>query len=192
MWRQFSQWLGGMGIIVLALAVLPRLRVGGRQLLESESPGPEFEALTRLDQGHGAPPLAPLRRADGAARPRLAVLGWTGVDERMGPLRGGRARVHDHADRRLRHRARGRSSPSLPPRSGCSRSSWPSRARTSPSSTARSSAASRARSSATRSSGCTSACSARRGGARRRPLGRRASRRARQPPARACSRPSRS
>ena len=31
MWRQFSQWLGGMGIIVLALAVLPRLRVGGRR-----------------------------------------------------------------------------------------------------------------------------------------------------------------
>ena len=42
MWRQFTQWLGGMGIIVLALAVLPRLRVGGRQLLESELPGPEI------------------------------------------------------------------------------------------------------------------------------------------------------
>ncbi len=46
MWRQFSQWLGGMGIIVLALAVLPRLRVGGRQLLESELPGPEIDQLT--------------------------------------------------------------------------------------------------------------------------------------------------
>ena len=46
MWRQLSQWLGGMGIIVLALAVLPRLRVGGRQLLESELPGPEVERLT--------------------------------------------------------------------------------------------------------------------------------------------------
>ena len=46
MWRQFSQWIGGMGIIVLALAVLPRLRVGGRQLLESELPGPEVERLT--------------------------------------------------------------------------------------------------------------------------------------------------
>jgi trk system potassium uptake protein TrkH len=45
MWRQFTQWLGGMGIIVLALAVLPRLRVGGRQLLESEMPGPEIEGL---------------------------------------------------------------------------------------------------------------------------------------------------
>jgi trk system potassium uptake protein TrkH len=46
MWRQFTQWLGGMGIIVLALAVLPRLRVGGRQLFESEAPGPEVERLT--------------------------------------------------------------------------------------------------------------------------------------------------
>jgi trk system potassium uptake protein TrkH len=46
MWRQLTQWLGGIGIIVLALAVLPRLRVGGRQLLESELPGPEIEALS--------------------------------------------------------------------------------------------------------------------------------------------------
>ncbi len=45
LWRQFSQWIGGMGIIVLALAVLPRLRVGGRQLFESEAPGPEAERL---------------------------------------------------------------------------------------------------------------------------------------------------
>ena len=45
MWRQFTQWLGGMGIIVLAIAVLPRLRVGGRQLMESELPGPEVAQL---------------------------------------------------------------------------------------------------------------------------------------------------
>ena len=45
MWRQFTQWLGGIGIIVLAIAVLPRLRVGGRQLFESEAPGPEVEPL---------------------------------------------------------------------------------------------------------------------------------------------------
>ncbi|HET9437897.1 MAG TPA: potassium transporter TrkG, partial [Gaiellaceae bacterium] len=44
-WRQFTQWLGGMGIVVLAIAVLPRLRVGGRQLMESELPGPEIAAL---------------------------------------------------------------------------------------------------------------------------------------------------
>jgi trk system potassium uptake protein TrkH len=45
-WRQMTTWLGGMGILVLALAILPRLRVGGRQLFEAESPGPEVEPLT--------------------------------------------------------------------------------------------------------------------------------------------------
>ena len=45
-WRQFSHWLGGMGIIILAVAVLPRLRIGGRQLLQSELAGPtEIERL---------------------------------------------------------------------------------------------------------------------------------------------------
>jgi trk system potassium uptake protein len=44
-WRQFTQWLGGMGIVVLALAILPRLRVGGRQLFESEAPGADIEKL---------------------------------------------------------------------------------------------------------------------------------------------------
>ena len=33
MWRQFTTWIGGVGIIVLFLAVLPRLRIGGRQAL---------------------------------------------------------------------------------------------------------------------------------------------------------------
>lgn len=48
-WRQLTQWLGGMGIIVLALAVLPRLRVGGRQLLDLELAGPEVDSLgTRI------------------------------------------------------------------------------------------------------------------------------------------------
>lgn len=47
MWRQFTQWLGGMGIVILAIAILPRLRVGGRQLLMSELPGPtETERLS--------------------------------------------------------------------------------------------------------------------------------------------------
>ena len=72
-----------MGIIVLAIAVLPRLRVGGRQLLEHEMPGPEIAQLS-----------------EGSARPRgcsgccyvgltallvllLAALGWVGIDERM-------------------------------------------------------------------------------------------------------------
>ncbi len=44
-WRSLTQWLGGMGIIVLALAVLPRLSGGGRALMERESPGPDFDKL---------------------------------------------------------------------------------------------------------------------------------------------------
>ncbi len=39
-YRQFLQWLGGLGIIVLAVAVLPMLGVGGMQLYRAETPGP--------------------------------------------------------------------------------------------------------------------------------------------------------
>ncbi len=39
-YRQQLQWLGGMGIIVLAVAILPMLRVGGMQLYRAETPGP--------------------------------------------------------------------------------------------------------------------------------------------------------
>ncbi|HEY5635958.1 MAG TPA: potassium transporter TrkG [Burkholderiales bacterium] len=40
LWRCMLQWLGGMGVIVLVVAVLPLLGVGGRQLLKAETPGP--------------------------------------------------------------------------------------------------------------------------------------------------------
>ncbi len=40
LWRHLLQWLGGMGIIVLAVAILPLLGIGGRQLLKAELPGP--------------------------------------------------------------------------------------------------------------------------------------------------------
>lgn len=39
-YRQQLQWLGGMGIVVLAVAVLPMLRIGGMQLYRAETPGP--------------------------------------------------------------------------------------------------------------------------------------------------------
>lgn len=39
-YRQWLQWLGGMGIIVLAVAILPLLGVGGMQLYRAETPGP--------------------------------------------------------------------------------------------------------------------------------------------------------
>ena len=39
-YRQQLQWLGGMGIIVLAVAILPMLGIGGMQLYRTETPGP--------------------------------------------------------------------------------------------------------------------------------------------------------
>ena len=44
-WRSLTHWLGGMGIIVLAIAVLPYLGVGGMQLFKAEVPGPTPERL---------------------------------------------------------------------------------------------------------------------------------------------------
>ena len=44
-WRSFAQWLGGMGIILLFVAILPRLGVAGRQLYRAEVPGPDKESI---------------------------------------------------------------------------------------------------------------------------------------------------
>jgi trk system potassium uptake protein TrkH len=44
-WRSFSQWLGGMGIVVLFVALLPELGPGARFLYKLEVPGPSAEAL---------------------------------------------------------------------------------------------------------------------------------------------------
>ncbi len=44
-WRAETQWLGGMGIIVLSLAILPFLGVGGAQLFQAEVPGPTKDRL---------------------------------------------------------------------------------------------------------------------------------------------------
>jgi len=43
-YRMETQWLGGMGIIVLAVAILPILRIGGMQLYKAETPGPVKDA----------------------------------------------------------------------------------------------------------------------------------------------------
>jgi trk system potassium uptake protein TrkH len=45
-WRALTQWLGGMGIIVLSIAILPLLGTGGVQLARAESPGPAPDRLT--------------------------------------------------------------------------------------------------------------------------------------------------
>lgn len=45
LWRSMTQWIGGMGIIVLTVAILPILGVGGMQLFMAESPGPTASKL---------------------------------------------------------------------------------------------------------------------------------------------------
>lgn len=44
-WRSLTHWIGGMGIIVLAIAILPLLGIGGMQLFSAESPGPSSDKL---------------------------------------------------------------------------------------------------------------------------------------------------
>jgi trk system potassium uptake protein len=83
MWRQFTAWLGGLGIIVLFLAVLPRLNVAGRQaLFRTEMPGPELglEATIRETARRFVALYVAITALEIVV---LAVLGWTGVDERM-------------------------------------------------------------------------------------------------------------
>lgn len=45
-WRSLTQWLGGMGIIVLFIAILPQFAVAGRQLFFAEAPGPTEDKFT--------------------------------------------------------------------------------------------------------------------------------------------------
>jgi len=63
-WRSITQWIGGMGIIVLAIAILPLLGIGGMELFTAEAPGP------------GSDKLHP-RIADTAKRLWLIYVGYT-------------------------------------------------------------------------------------------------------------------
>ena len=45
-WRSFIQWIGGMGIVVFYIAILPLLGVGGVQLFKAEVPGPVADKIT--------------------------------------------------------------------------------------------------------------------------------------------------
>jgi len=46
LWRSLTQWLGGMGIITLFVALFPMLGIGAAHLVEAEMPGPQAENLT--------------------------------------------------------------------------------------------------------------------------------------------------
>lgn len=67
-WRSITQWIGGMGIIVLAVAILPLLGIGGMQLFAAEMPGPS-----------GGEKLHP-RISDTAKRLWLIYVGFTAVE----------------------------------------------------------------------------------------------------------------
>ncbi len=66
-WRSLTHWIGGMGIIVLAVAILPLLGIGGMQLFAAEAPGPSADKLHP-------------RITDTAKRLWLIYVGYTGVE----------------------------------------------------------------------------------------------------------------
>lgn len=45
-WRSFTHWIGGMGILILAIAILPAMGIGSQFLAKAESPGPTLSRLT--------------------------------------------------------------------------------------------------------------------------------------------------
>jgi len=45
LWRSFTQWVGGMGIILFTIAILPLLGIGGMQLFKAEGPGPVTDKI---------------------------------------------------------------------------------------------------------------------------------------------------
>jgi trk system potassium uptake protein TrkH len=85
-WRQLMHWLGGMGIIVLAIAVLPRLRVGGRRLLQSELAGPtEIERFGETIRDTARNLWSLYVGLTLVATLVLASVGWLGLDDAMTP-----------------------------------------------------------------------------------------------------------
>ena len=50
LWRAILQWLGGIGIIVMSIAILPMLKIGGNQLFQMESSDSSEKALPRIAQ----------------------------------------------------------------------------------------------------------------------------------------------
>ena len=50
LWRAIMQWLGGIGIVVMAITILPLLKVGGMQLFKMEGPDEEILKKFFLEQ----------------------------------------------------------------------------------------------------------------------------------------------
>lgn len=45
-WRSFTHWIGGMGILIFTIAIMPSLGIGGFRIAEAEAPGPTLDKLT--------------------------------------------------------------------------------------------------------------------------------------------------
>jgi len=75
-WRGMTQWLGGMGVIALFIAILPALAIAGRQLFFAEAPGPDEDRLTPRVR-HTAIRLWGLYVALSAAE--VVALWWVGM-----------------------------------------------------------------------------------------------------------------
>ena len=90
-WRSLTQWLGGMGIIVLALAVLPRLSAGGRALMENEAPGPGFDKLAPRIRDTATRLWALYVWFTLAEIALLCAVGYGGLSDWHGPVHGGHA-----------------------------------------------------------------------------------------------------
>ncbi len=77
-WRGELVWLGGMGLIVLAVAILPLLGVGGRQIFKAEAPGPMKDSKLTPRMAETAKGLWAIYGLISAAC--LAALYWAGMD----------------------------------------------------------------------------------------------------------------
>ena len=94
MWRALTQWMGGMGVIVLVVAVLPTVGSGGMSLLEAEAPGPTGERLTPRVR-HTA------RRLWGVYLGFTIVLALAYIAAGMSSVRRRRPQLHHRVDRRV-------------------------------------------------------------------------------------------
>ena len=83
-WRCFLNYVGGLGIVVLAVAILPMLGVGGTQLFRAETPGPmKDQKLTPRIARHGARPVDRLRGASVACLLAYRIAGMDWADALM-------------------------------------------------------------------------------------------------------------
>jgi trk system potassium uptake protein TrkH len=83
-WRALTQWIGGMGIVVLAIAILPGLSVGGRGLAERETSGHDYQKLLPRARDSAARLWLLYVALSVAAFVAFGLLGLTGIEPRMG------------------------------------------------------------------------------------------------------------